>query len=98
MPGFGSMLMVQSATWPVGFRVWHDRVRFGRRRQRHRPAQQNGCCARELTAMATLYQDNASSEVQPAQGAPAAPVVRTITLSDLHRALQLGWEDFKAVP
>jgi uncharacterized membrane protein len=25
-------------------------------------------------------------------------VIRTIGLSDLHRALQLGWEDFKAVP
>jgi len=36
---------------------------------------------------------------------PAAPrrvprrtVVRTIELSDLNRALRLGWEDFKAVP
>ena len=28
----------------------------------------------------------------------AAPVIRTIGLSDLHRALQRGWEDFKAVP
>ena len=28
----------------------------------------------------------------------AAPVIRTIGLSDLHRALRLGWEDFKAVP
>jgi uncharacterized membrane protein len=28
----------------------------------------------------------------------AAPVIRTIGLSELHRALQLGWEDFKAVP
>ena len=33
-----------------------------------------------------------------AQDAAAAPVIRTIGLSDLHRALQLGWEDFKAVP
>src|SRR5206468_5838915 len=28
----------------------------------------------------------------------AAPIVRTIGMSDLHRALKLGWEDFKAVP
>ena len=28
----------------------------------------------------------------------AAPVIRTIGLSELHRALQRGWEDFKAVP
>ena len=34
----------------------------------------------------------------PAQDAAAAPVIRTIGLSDLHRALRLGWEDFKAVP
>jgi len=28
----------------------------------------------------------------------AAPVIRTIGLPELHRALQRGWEDFKAVP
>jgi uncharacterized membrane protein len=27
-----------------------------------------------------------------------APVIRTVRLSDLHDALRLGWEDFKAVP
>ncbi len=26
------------------------------------------------------------------------PIIRTIGLSDLHEALRLGWEDFKAVP
>ena len=31
-------------------------------------------------------------------GHAAAPVIRTIGLSDLHEALRLGWEDFKAVP
>ena len=35
---------------------------------------------------------------EAAQDGAAAPVIRTIGLSDLHRALQLGWEDFKAVP
>ena len=35
---------------------------------------------------------------QGGQDATTAPVIRTISLSDLHRALQLGWEDFKAVP
>jgi uncharacterized membrane protein len=39
-----------------------------------------------------------SDNVTPLGGATAAPIVRTIGLSDLHRALQLGWEDFKAVP
>jgi uncharacterized membrane protein len=35
---------------------------------------------------------------QPAHDAAAAPIIRTIGLSDLHQALRLGWEDFKAVP
>src|SRR5438067_7812340 len=36
--------------------------------------------------------------VQSAQDNAAAPKIRTIGLSDLHQALRLGWEDFKAVP
>src|SRR6266513_4669673 len=48
--------------------------------------------------MATSYQGNVTSLTQSGQDAAAAPVIRTIGLSDLHRALQLGWEDFKAVP
>jgi uncharacterized membrane protein len=48
--------------------------------------------------MATPIQGNVTSLTQPGQDAAAAPVIRTIGLSDLHRALQLGWEDFKAVP
>jgi uncharacterized membrane protein len=48
--------------------------------------------------MATQYQGNVASQVPPAQGAAAEPVIRTIGLSDLHQALRLGWEDFKAVP
>src|SRR5260221_14232652 len=48
--------------------------------------------------MATQIQGNVTSLTQTGQDAPAAPVIRTIGLSDLHRALQLGWEDFKAVP
>ena len=45
--------------------------------------------------MATTYHDNVSSSVQTAE---APPEIRTIGLPDLHRALKLGWEDFKAVP
>jgi len=45
--------------------------------------------------MASTYHDNASSQVQPIE---ATPEIRTIGLSDLHRALKLGWKDFKAVP
>ena len=58
--------------------------------------------------MATPIQGAPIQRVAPIQGSvtsltqsgqdAAAPVVRTIGFSDLHRALQLGWEDFKAVP
>src|SRR3982075_2617578 len=41
---------------------------------------------------------NASPLAQPAQDTADAPVIRTIGFSDLHRALRLGWKDFKAVP
>lgn len=46
--------------------------------------------------MATPYQGNVTN-VGPS-GATEGPVVRSIGFSDLHHALQLGWEDFKAVP
>jgi uncharacterized membrane protein len=48
--------------------------------------------------MATSYQGNVSPRVRPAQDAAAGYSIRTIGLSDLHDALRLGWEDFKAVP
>jgi uncharacterized membrane protein len=41
---------------------------------------------------------NVTPLAQPAQDTAAAPIIRTISLSDLHEALRLGWEDFKAVP
>src|SRR5271168_5543357 len=47
--------------------------------------------------MANLYSGDVPPLAQPAQ-ATAAPKIRTIGLSDLHDALRLGWEDFKAVP
>ena len=47
--------------------------------------------------MAT-YHGNVTSMAQSGPDTAAAPVIRTIGLSDLHRALQRGWEDFKAVP
>jgi uncharacterized membrane protein len=53
---------------------------------------------RETTTMATPYQGNVTPLTQSGQDAAAAPVIRTIGFSDLRRALQLGWEDFKAVP
>ncbi len=48
--------------------------------------------------MGTPYPGNAGPLAQPAQDSAAGPVIRTIRLSDLHDALRLGWEDFKAVP
>jgi uncharacterized membrane protein len=65
---------------------------------RPRPAQQIAAAAKEPTTMATPYQGNVTPQVQPAQDAGAGPVIRTIGFSDLHQALRLGWEDFKAVP
>jgi uncharacterized membrane protein len=63
---------------------------------------------RETTTMASPYQGtsypgnesqgNVTSLTQSGQAAATAPEIRTIGLSDLHRALRLGWEDFKAVP
>ena len=46
----------------------------------------------------TPTQGSVTSVTQSGQNAAAAPVIRTIGLSDLHQALRLGWEDFKAVP
>jgi uncharacterized membrane protein len=43
------------------------------------------------------YHGNVTSMAQSGPDA-AAPVIRTIGLSELHQALRLGWEDFKAVP
>jgi uncharacterized membrane protein len=48
--------------------------------------------------MATPYPGNVTPMAQPAQDDAAGPIVRTIGFSDLHQALRLGWEDFKAVP
>jgi uncharacterized membrane protein len=47
--------------------------------------------------MAT-YHGNVTSMAQSGPGTAAAPVIRTIGLTDLHEALRRGWEDFKAVP
>jgi uncharacterized membrane protein len=47
--------------------------------------------------MAT-YHGNVTSMAQGGPSTAAAPVIRTIGLSELHRALQRGWKDFKAVP
>src|SRR6202022_1216047 len=52
----------------------------------------------ETTTMATPYPGNVTPQVQTAQDIAAAPIIRTIGLSDLREALRLGWEDFKAVP
>lgn len=48
--------------------------------------------------MATSYPGNVTPLGPASEEAATAPVIRTIGLSDLHRALRLGWEDFKAIP
>ncbi len=48
--------------------------------------------------MATTYQSNVTPLGGATPDSAAAPVIRSIGLSDLHTALRLGWEDFKAVP
>src|SRR5438045_4639402 len=45
-----------------------------------------------------VTQRNVTNADGAAPGAAAGPVIRTIELADLHQALRLGWEDFKAVP
>src|SRR5580700_3161817 len=52
--------------------------------------------SRETTTM--TIPGNATPMVQGAPGTASAPIIRTIGLPDLRRALRLGWEDFKAVP
>src|SRR6266478_3025269 len=102
VPMIGSTMVVQLATRPVSvfcYRVWPDRDRFC-----IRPAcvlhwrGTSAAASRETTAMATPYPGNVTPLAQPAQDSAAGPVIRTIRLSDLHDALRLGWEDFKAVP
>ena len=48
--------------------------------------------------MATSYINNATTPRRLDASASRMPAVRRIGLSDLHNALRLGWEDFKAVP
>jgi uncharacterized membrane protein len=48
--------------------------------------------------MATTYQSNVTPLGGAAPDTATAPIIRTIGLSDLHTALRLGWEDFKAIP
>jgi uncharacterized membrane protein len=54
--------------------------------------------SRENATMATPYSGNASPLAPPANDTASLPVIRKISISDLHDALRLGWEDFKAVP
>jgi uncharacterized membrane protein len=92
--------VVQFATWPAWFPVFASGLivivsadgslvpASGRQKYNR--------CSKGDNDMATSY----PSSVTPAAAADtaAAPVIRSIGLSDLHQALRLGWEDFKAVP
>jgi uncharacterized membrane protein len=49
--------------------------------------------------MTALYPEkNATPLAQGTADAALTPVIRTITFADLHDALRLGWDDFKAMP
>lgn len=48
--------------------------------------------------MATSYINNATAPRRLDPAASRMPAVRRIGLSELHNALRLGWEDFKAIP
>ncbi|NVN86429.1 MAG: DUF2189 domain-containing protein [Rhodopseudomonas sp.] len=48
--------------------------------------------------MATPYSVETEQMLQASADALPAPVIHRITFSDLHDALRLGWDDFKAVP
>src|SRR5262249_15233506 len=89
----------QFATWPVGFPFASGLIVIALRERRSgaiHVARVAAASQRETATMATPYQGNVTN-VGPAD-ATGGPVVRSIGISDLHRALQLGWEDFKAVP
>jgi uncharacterized membrane protein len=92
----GSTLVPQFATWPVPFVFTSGLIAIIHERRvcvfRWRNA-----TARETATMATIH-GNVTSLAQSGPDAATAPVIRTIGLTELHRALQRGWEDFKAVP
>jgi uncharacterized membrane protein len=79
------------------FRVWPDRDHFGKAAVCALDRRQTCGCGKGDTTMATPYPGNVTPLAQPAADS-AAPIIRTIGLSDLREALRLGWEDFKAVP
>src|SRR4051812_46714512 len=68
------------------------------RPRRHWDDARSGRAVKEMATMATSYQGNVSPTAQSAQDEVAGPIIQKISLSDLHEALRLGWDDFKAVP
>src|SRR3982074_1771876 len=101
VPMIGSTVVVRFAAWPAWvscYRVWPDRDRFCTRPARVLHWRGTSAAApRETTTMA-IPSGNVTPLAQPAQDSAAGPVIRTTRLSDLHDALGLGWEDFKAGP
>src|SRR5712675_1482084 len=101
VPMIGSTVVVQFAAWPAWvscYRVWPDRDRFCTRPARVLHWRGTSAAApRETTTMA-IPSGDVTPLAQASQDSVAGPVIRKIRLSDLHEALRLGWEDFKAVP
>jgi uncharacterized membrane protein len=98
--GIRSTLIIQLATWPVRFlfsRLALIVIAFADGRPAPAMAPNTSGRGKGDTTM-TTPSGNVSTSVHSAQDAATAPIIRTIGLSDLHQALRLGWEDFKAVP
>src|SRR6202163_1550562 len=96
-----STLMAQFATRPASVSVFASGlivIVSAKVHPRPRTARPEADASRQTTTMATPIPGNVTPRAQPAQDAPAAPIIRTIARSDLYEALRLGWEDFKAVP
>ena len=97
-----STLTAQFATWPASvscLRVWSDRDRFRNRPVAPATGAKFGRCGKgdDDHGHAISWAMSLNS-LNPRKTARQLPSSGRIGLSDLHRALRLGWEDFKAVP
>src|ERR1044072_3622628 len=94
--GVACVFSSRHGQFPSCLRVWPGRDRFMKRRVCVFRFAHNA--AARVTTTLAHFQGNATSIAQSGPDTAAAPVIRTIGLPELHRALQRGWEDFKAVP
>src|SRR5436309_1621755 len=96
-PRFARMLAASCANSHSVRRVWPGRGHIQGRAAPDLDGYELRPRQREQTSMAT-YHSNVSPHLRPADEVAAEITIRTIGLSDLRRALQLGWQDFQAMP